>query len=316
MEYEDDKVNETILDISNCSTLTRPTSINSTNTFTSYSSASHDTEAEKVDGQGNFAAAAASYPPNYPFNACVFPMEFGILSDQRHNGDQAPLNAGGYSRVLTQINDNRVVAAAPFSASDAGALVPPGKHFAPDALSHYDNKVSPCSTIMKLQAMPLLGRLEITEQPMEKFRFRYKSEMNGTHGALHGCSAQRLPKTYPEVRLCDFEGRAVIRCTLFQVNVVCPHSHQLIVRREEKDLVDPHEISVSRENGYLAKFMNMGIIHTAKRHVVTELLKKKRIRLTSDLNRELTYRENQELYTQCEREAKDMNLNQVCAMLL
>ncbi|KAH8283806.1 hypothetical protein KR054_001827, partial [Drosophila jambulina] len=155
-------------------------------------------------------------------------------------------------------------------------------------------------------------QLRIVEQPVEKFRFRYKSEMHGTHGSLNGANSKRTPKTFPEVTLCNYDGPAVIRCSLFQTNLDSPHSHQLVVRKDERDVCDPHDLHVSKDRGYVAQFINMGIIHTAKKYIFDELLKKKQDRLVFQMNRrELSTRQLQELHQETERETKDMNLNQV-----
>ncbi|XP_017473267.1 PREDICTED: nuclear factor NF-kappa-B p110 subunit [Rhagoletis zephyria] len=156
------------------------------------------------------------------------------------------------------------------------------------------------------------AELRILEHPVEKFRFRYKSEMHGTHGSLNGANSKRTPKTFPEVELCNFNGKAVIRCSLFQTNLESPHSHQLVVRKDDTDICDPHNLIVSPERGYVAQFQNMGIIHTAKKFIFEELLKKKMDRLKFELARnELTTKEVQELHKQTEKETKEMNLNQV-----
>lgn len=155
-------------------------------------------------------------------------------------------------------------------------------------------------------------QLRIVEQPVEKFRFRYKSEMHGTHGSLNGANSKRTPKTFPEVSLCNYDGPAVIRCSLFQTNLDSPHSHQLVVRKDDRDVCDPHDLYVSKERGYVAQFINMGIIHTAKKYIFDELYKKKEDRLVFQMNRrELSTKQVQELHQETEREAKDMNLNQV-----
>ncbi|XP_017018545.1 nuclear factor NF-kappa-B p110 subunit [Drosophila kikkawai] len=155
-------------------------------------------------------------------------------------------------------------------------------------------------------------QLRIVEQPVEKFRFRYKSEMHGTHGSLNGANSKRTPKTFPEVTLCNYDGPAVIRCSLFQTNLDSPHSHQLVVRKDERDVCDPHDLHVSKDRGYVAQFINMGIIHTAKKYIFDELFKKKQDRLVFQMNRrELSTRQLQELHQETERETKDMNLNQV-----
>lgn len=47
--------------------------------------------------------------------------------------------------------------------------------------------------------------LQIIEQPVDKFRFRYKSEMAGTHGSLNGCNSDRTRKqSFPTVEVSDF----------------------------------------------------------------------------------------------------------------
>jgi Rel/ankyrin family protein len=53
-----------------------------------------------------------------------------------------------------------------------------------------------------LSAVGVLPYLKIIEQPVEKFRFRYKSEMMGTHGSILGRSSDRnRKKTYPTVEV-------------------------------------------------------------------------------------------------------------------
>lgn len=45
--------------------------------------------------------------------------------------------------------------------------------------------------------------LKIVEQPVDKFRFRYISEMAGTHGSLSGINSERNRKaTFPTVQVC------------------------------------------------------------------------------------------------------------------
>lgn len=96
--------------------------------------------------------------------------------------------------------------------------------------------------------------LVIVEQPIDKFRFRYKSEMHGTHGSLTGMGTNKRRKTFPMVRLAGFNGDAIIRCSLYQTNQVnkCLHSHSLVVRRDNQDCRDPHTVKVSRTIGYTA----------------------------------------------------------------
>lgn len=53
--------------------------------------------------------------------------------------------------------------------------------------------------------LPTAPCLRIVEQPLEKFRFRYKSEMTGTHGSLCGQTSDRSRKqTYPTIEVFNF----------------------------------------------------------------------------------------------------------------
>lgn len=94
----------------------------------------------------------------------------------------------------------------------------------------------------------------ITEQPVDKFRFRYQSEMHGTHGSLMGRRTEKSKKVYPTVELRGYNGNAIIRCTLYQVDGAkrSAHSHRLVIKHGDVDTNDPHEIIVSPEKGYSA----------------------------------------------------------------
>lgn len=165
--------------------------------------------------------------------------------------------------------------------------------------------------------------LNIIEQPVEKFRFRYKSEMMGTHGSILGRSSDKnRKKTYPTVELKNFDGPAIIRCSLYTAHPNKdhrqPHTHRLVVRHDCEDKDDPHEIAVNRDSGYIATFQGMGIIHTAKKHITEELIKKKKLRLLEKLRSRnmnitgLSTRDEINVRAEAEAEAKKMNLNSVC----
>lgn len=107
----------------------------------------------------------------------------------------------------------------------------------------------------------LKPHLEIIEQPTDKpFRFRYKSEMHGTHGSLMGVYTERSKRTYPTVALRNFNfaSKAMIRCSLYQVpndagsGNRSPHSHQLVIRRGDIEESDPHDFEVSSQNDFTA----------------------------------------------------------------
>lgn len=158
--------------------------------------------------------------------------------------------------------------------------------------------------------------LTITEEPINKFRFRYKSEMHGTHGSLTGQQTSRTKKTFPTVHLHNFNGEATIRCSLYQIQkagheVSSPHSHSLVIRSGNDDRKDPHEVIVSPSNGYAAVFQGMGIIQTARRFIEEELLAKLISKSEFKVGRSLTVLEIESLKVKAKKESTDMNLNQV-----
>lgn len=139
--------------------------------------------------------------------------------------------------------------------------------------------------------------------------------MHGTHGSLTGSRSIKTKKTYPEVELKNFSRTGIIRCSLYQThsNISSPHSHLLVVHKEDKDNFDPHDVEVSPDLGYIVRFENMSIIHTAKKDVTKELFQKKVQKMKFDLNvDELSVKQIKCLTDQTNREAKHMNLNQVC----
>lgn len=158
--------------------------------------------------------------------------------------------------------------------------------------------------------------LSIVEQPVTKFRFRYKSEMHGTHGSLTGQSTSRTKKTFPTVHLHNFYGEALIRCTLYQISkpgheFPSPHSHSLVIRTGNEDKKDPHVQTVSHSHGYTAVFQGMGIIHTARRYIEEELLSKLVAQTEFREGRQLTLLETERLKLKAKKDSTDMNLNQV-----
>lgn len=155
--------------------------------------------------------------------------------------------------------------------------------------------------------------LEITEQPIDKFRFRYKSEMHGTHGMLTG---QHSKKKFPTVRLHNYNGEAVIRCSLYQIekpgqDKPFPHSHSLVVRCGNKDKKDPHEVIVSQLHGYQATFQGMGIIHTTRRFIEEELFEKLVAKSEFEYGHALTEEQYDSLREKAKKHSPDMNFNQV-----
>ncbi|XP_043595634.1 nuclear factor NF-kappa-B p110 subunit [Bombus pyrosoma] len=175
---------------------------------------------------------------------------------------------------------------------------------------------------LTLNDTTVIGEPSITilEQPIEKFRFRYKSEMVGTHGSLVGSnSAINRHKNAPTVQLNNFLESAIIRCTLVtsdEGSHRIPHAHKLIRRDGGHDYDDPHHITVSSEIGYTAIFHGMAIIHTGKRHIRDELIKKMQAealekKKLENMKAVLTTREEAQIKVDAENYQKCMNLNSV-----
>lgn len=141
--------------------------------------------------------------------------------------------------------------------------------------------------------------LVIVEQPQNHFRFRYKSEMIGTHGCILGkSSSNSKTKTHPTVELKNYAGKALLRCTLARHDSSDEHPHKLLEDDQDRDVsgvVPHHEL-------YRIAFSGMGIIHTAKKDVPELLLKKYTQGNGAAIN------ENK-LRIKAETDAKNMNLN-------
>lgn len=184
-------------------------------------------------------------------------------------------------------------------------------------------------------------RLVIREQPVSNFRFRYKSELAGTHGVLNGSTKD----TFPTVELVGYDDAGadatadepvVIVCSLRQAigpNSQRLHSHSLEVRRgrgrrtAKKAVttmhptadVDPLLEYVSARQaesggGYRAEFRGMGIIHTGK--AVNDELCRKMVRrellFASGARDELSELEMERLRRRAAEQAAQIDLNQVC----
>ncbi|XP_018365630.1 PREDICTED: nuclear factor NF-kappa-B p100 subunit isoform X2 [Trachymyrmex cornetzi] len=172
-------------------------------------------------------------------------------------------------------------------------------------------------------AVTILGEpyLSIIVQPMEKFRFRYKSEMVGTHGSLLGVytGRKRNKNNVPTVKLHNYSDNAIIRCTLVTTDedLRIPHAHRLVRRVDSADIGDPHYMEVSSQSDFTAEFVGMGIIHTARRHIKDEIVRKLREealeeRKRSNINATLNLRDDAQIKSDAEQYQKTINLNSVC----
>ncbi|KYN36803.1 hypothetical protein ALC56_08594 [Trachymyrmex septentrionalis] len=172
-------------------------------------------------------------------------------------------------------------------------------------------------------AVTILGEpyLSIMVQPVEKFRFRYKSEMVGTHGSLLGVytGRKRNKNNVPTVKLHNYSDNAIIRCTLVTIDedLRIPHAHRLVRRINSADIGEPHYMEVSSPNDFTAEFVGMGIIHTARRHIKDEIVRKLREeileeRKRSNINATLNLRDDAQIKSDVAQYQKTINLNSVC----
>ncbi|AWP11578.1 hypothetical protein SMAX5B_017229 [Scophthalmus maximus] len=111
--------------------------------------------------------------------------------------------------------------------------------------------------------------LQILEQPKQRgFRFRYGCE-GPSHGGLPGASSEKNRKTYPTVKVSNYQGPARVVVQLVTALTPLPqlHAHSLVGKQCDKgiciaDLL-PKDSNIS--------FPNLGILHVTKKNVVKTL---------------------------------------------
>uniref|UniRef100_A0A1B6J8B0 RHD domain-containing protein n=1 Tax=Homalodisca liturata TaxID=320908 RepID=A0A1B6J8B0_9HEMI len=165
--------------------------------------------------------------------------------------------------------------------------------------------------------------LKIIEQPHAGFRFRYKTEMQGTHGAIFGTQSQKnRSKSFPKVKLCNYKHRPgdnqpFIRCTLFtgdpDVAKRTHHVHRLVCKMTGTVRDDPHDIQVKAPD-YVAHFQQMTILYTKKEDQLAVLLEKKQYhtrRRYTDIRNNYDF-PIEELRAKCVEEIKSINFHVAC----
>uniref|UniRef100_A0A8B9KCP3 Nuclear factor of kappa light polypeptide gene enhancer in B-cells 1 n=1 Tax=Astyanax mexicanus TaxID=7994 RepID=A0A8B9KCP3_ASTMX len=113
--------------------------------------------------------------------------------------------------------------------------------------------------------------LQIIEQPKQRgFRFRYGCE-GPSHGGLPGASSEKNRKTYPQVKICNYQGPAKVVVQLV-TNTKLPqlHAHSLVGKQCEKGVciadLQPKDSLCS-----VCSFPNLGILHVTKKNVTKTL---------------------------------------------
>lgn len=142
--------------------------------------------------------------------------------------------------------------------------------------------------------------LVIVEQPKQRgFRFRYGCE-GPSHGGLPGASSEKGRKTYPTVKICNYEGPAKIEVDLVtHSDPPRAHAHSL-VGKQCSDLgicavsVGPKDMT--------AQFNNLGVLHVTKKNMMEIMIQKLQRQRLLSRPQGLTEAERREL----EQEAKEL----------
>lgn len=149
--------------------------------------------------------------------------------------------------------------------------------------------------------------LEIVVQPIDQFRFRYESE--GLHEILTG----KEEETFPTVCLRNFNGKATIRCSLYQRpkrgEEPLPHSHSLVVQYGKVNKKDPHEVTVSQVGGYQATFEEMRIIKRKINEIENEKFEKLVAKSEFECGHKLTPEQKDLLRKEAKKHAADVDKN-------
>ncbi|XP_061108272.1 nuclear factor NF-kappa-B p105 subunit-like [Conger conger] len=106
--------------------------------------------------------------------------------------------------------------------------------------------------------------LQITEQPKQRgFRFRYGCE-GPSHGGLPGASSEKNRKSYPQVKVCNYQGPARIVVQLVtSTKDVHLHAHSLVGKQCEKGIC----ITDLQAKDTSISFPNLGILHVTRKNV-------------------------------------------------
>uniref|UniRef100_A0A665V051 Nuclear factor of kappa light polypeptide gene enhancer in B-cells 1 n=1 Tax=Echeneis naucrates TaxID=173247 RepID=A0A665V051_ECHNA len=100
------------------------------------------------------------------------------------------------------------------------------------------------------------------------FRFRYGCE-GPSHGGLPGASSEKNRKTYPTIKICNYQGpaRVVVQLVTALTSIPQLHAHSLVGKQCDKGIciadLQPKDSSIS--------FPNLGILHVTKKNVAKTL---------------------------------------------
>jgi len=114
--------------------------------------------------------------------------------------------------------------------------------------------------------------IDIVEQPEEKFRFRYKSEMQGTHGCIHGRTYSKKNKKFPTIQVRNVPPEVStirVRVALYTTGESF-HNHHVhkVMWKQYNDLEqDFLESDTDRSKNFRQSWQGLGIIHTSRKFI-------------------------------------------------
>ncbi|XP_037660116.1 nuclear factor NF-kappa-B p100 subunit isoform X2 [Choloepus didactylus] len=172
-----------------------------------------------------------------------------------------------------------------------------------DGIIEYDDfKFNP-STVEPKEPAPETADapyLVIVEQPKQRgFRFRYGCE-GPSHGGLPGASSEKGRKTYPTVKICNYEGPAKIEVDLVtHSDPPRAHAHSLVGKQCSE--LGVCAVSVGPKD-MTAQFNNLGVLHVTKKNMMEIMIQKLQRQRLRSRPQGLTETERREL----EQEAKEL----------
>ncbi|XP_039631961.1 nuclear factor NF-kappa-B p105 subunit-like isoform X2 [Polypterus senegalus] len=110
--------------------------------------------------------------------------------------------------------------------------------------------------------------VKITEQPRQRgFRFRYGCE-GPTHGVLQGVSSEKNRKTYPTIKIFNYEGPAkiIVQCVTTDEPPLL-HADSVVGKQCENGVC----VGYVNPDNMTASFPNLGILHVPRRIAVDVL---------------------------------------------
>ncbi|KAH0504522.1 Nuclear factor NF-kappa-B p100 subunit [Microtus ochrogaster] len=145
----------------------------------------------------------------------------------------------------------------------------------------------------------LLTSLSLSWNHQRGFRFRYGCE-GPSHGGLPGASSEKGRKTYPTVKICNYEGPAKIEVDLVtHSDPPRAHAHSLVGKQCSE--LGVCAVSVGPKD-MTAQFNNLGVLHVTKKNMMEIMIQKLQRQRLRSKPQGLTEAERREL----EQEAKEL----------